>query len=519
VCRASQSRRALPSPSPVGAPVLLAGALLAAPCLFAALAIDRGLGLVPSPSREPRSAPEHAAVAAAARRTVGLDDAFLLDGGSGLLSDLRGEPLLRVRTRDGSPVPRDLYLRSGFFVVPGLDRWQVGALSLQKPDAPDLRLRTPLPQIAVQWLECDRRPAARNLVFAPPHACELHGLSGLEVDAGREWLRQKEPGEQTDYAVAYQPLSLADAGVAPDRRAGDDLLTLPAGIDRAAFDALLQAWDATGSAVRIAERIGMGLSQHCLYEHREPRGPHAHALLNFLFAPEDRHGYCMHFASAAALLLRLQGVPCRIGVGLHGGDADAEVAGARVYGAQHAHAWVEIPCEGRGYVVFDPTPARTRRPDQPAPAPVPDDRPAITTTAPGATGLFDGLAAFASEPWLPVTVLLLVIAASLWPVGAPRRPAHRAPPAAKNARALLVRILRALGSAGHARSPGQTLELFAQQLAARQQLAPEVRAAFTAYQQVRFGGRVFDGEHERLLLLGVAAAERAGYGARTAGQT
>jgi hypothetical protein len=298
-------------------------------------------------------------------------------------------------------------------------------------------------------------------------------------------------------------------------------LTLPAGLDRAAFESLLQAWDATGSAVRIAERIAMGLAQHCLYEQADPRGPHAHALLNFLFAPADRRGYCMHFASAAALLLRLQGVPCRIGVGLHGGDADPDATGARIYGAQHAHAWVEIPCAGPGYVVFDPTPARTRGPDPAAPVAVPDDRPPVAATAAPTSDLFGGIATFAAEPWLPVTVLVLVIAAAVWPVGAPRRRVRPAPPAAKGARALLARILRALADAGQPRSPGQTLELFAQQLAARQQLAPEVRDAFAAYQHVRFGGRAFDAEHERAMLLGVAEAQRGSYDAatRTAGQT
>ena len=518
---ASQSRRT-PSPRPpIGASVLLSGALLGVPCLFAALAIERGLGLVPSPSRAPRAAVEHAAPVVAGPRMVGLDDSFLLDGGSGVLSDARGAPLLRVHTKDGGPVPRDLYLRSGFFAVPGLDRWQIGALDLQQRAGTDHLLHPPLPQPEVSWLEFDRRDGARNLVFVPPHACELRGVPELESDAGREWLRQRERAAQTDYAVGYQRL-LPDPGLAPDRRgAGDGLLTLPAGLDRAAFDALLHEWDATGSAARIAERIGAGLARHCRYDQSEPRGPHAHALLNFLFAPDDRRGYCMHFASAAALLLRLQGVPCRIGVGLHGGDAEAAGKGARLYGARHAHAWVEIPCAGRGYVVFDPTPARTRSPDAPAPSAVPGDGTTIAASAPPAIALLDDLAAFAAQPWLPVAVLLLVLAAAMWPVGAPRSRARPAPPAAKGARTLLARILRALGDAGHPRSPGQTLELFAQQLAARQQLAPEVRDAFAAYQHVRFGGRAFDGEHERRMLLGVAVAERSRHGAgtRTAGQT
>ena len=62
-------------------------------------------------------------------------------------------------------------------------------------------------------------------------------------------------------------------------------------------------------------------------------------------------------------MLRMLSVPCRIGVGLYGG-VPTDRADTRSYGSQHAHAWVEIPLQGRGWVIFDPTP-----PAEPDPAP------------------------------------------------------------------------------------------------------------------------------------------------------
>ena len=56
--------------------------------------------------------------------------------------------------------------------------------------------------------------------------------------------------------------------------------------------------------------------------------------------------------------------------------------------------------------------------------------------------------------------------------------------------------------------------------AASATLAPAVREAFTAYQEVRFGGRVFDRERELCMLLGLDAARRSYDPApRSAGQT
>jgi hypothetical protein len=76
----------------------------------------------------------------------------------------------------------------------------------------------------------------------------------------------------------------------------------------------------------------------------------------FLF--KDREGSCQHFAGAAALLLRLAGVPARVAVGFAPGVRDSH--GAWVVRDRDAHAWVEVWYQGLGWVVFDPTPRATR---------------------------------------------------------------------------------------------------------------------------------------------------------------
>jgi hypothetical protein len=75
-------------------------------------------------------------------------------------------------------------------------------------------------------------------------------------------------------------------------------------------------------------------------------------LVDFLL--RDRAGYCQHFASAAALLLRLAGVPARVVAGF--------ATGAPQSGASFdvrdidAHDWIEVYFQGYGWVPFNPTP-------------------------------------------------------------------------------------------------------------------------------------------------------------------
>ena len=71
---------------------------------------------------------------------------------------------------------------------------------------------------------------------------------------------------------------------------------------------------------------------------------------------DKKRGYCEYFASAAAVLLRLQGVPTRYVTGFSM-DAAEFVGGHYVVRESDAHAWIEAYIPGRGWVEADPTPA------------------------------------------------------------------------------------------------------------------------------------------------------------------
>ena len=88
-----------------------------------------------------------------------------------------------------------------------------------------------------------------------------------------------------------------------------------------------------------------------VYSLQVPAGTSGDLLLDFLTL---KQGYCEQYATAMAVMLRAVGVPARVAVGFTQGVADG--SGAYVVDSHDAHAWVEVPFDGAGWVEFDPTP-------------------------------------------------------------------------------------------------------------------------------------------------------------------
>jgi hypothetical protein len=488
--------------TPVQAADVMAISMMMLACMVGVFAIDRTLSCLPSPSRGDDSSTKPTP-----NRQIGLDDSFILDGGNGILSELSGEQLARVRHPDQSAVKSDLYLRCGFFTVPSMDRWRIGSLRLGPQSSPDGHmLGAPWAGFDVQQLEIERFGGASKFVFLPPDSVQLTGLSRLVVDPRREWLRPKRPNQDT-YLVTYQDLpapSRSSKLNRTDLRLG--LTNLPRGMNVGQLEQLLDEWQVPRNPRSAMAAIADGLAGHCRYSRSEPTGPYAHRIENFLFADVDRHGYCMHFASAAALMLRMRGIPCRIGVGLYGGNADKKVPGARMFGSQHAHAWVEVLYEDRIFI-FDPTPPNSRgQATTPNRGNGEKSDPEIEIDEALIDPLLRLLSPLIGTPAIWAALLGLVILITLIPRRQPKPPARQQVVVAPKARRALHKLLRALAEAGHRRFPGQTLELFATDLAECERLPPEVGTAFATYQEVRFGGREFDRDRAQHMEYGLRAA-------------
>lgn len=181
--------------------------------------------------------------------------------------------------------------------------------------------------------------------------------------------------------------------------------------------AKLQAWFRNGGGFSYSEQApGSG---------RTDSGQDAVA--TFL---KDRTGYCVHFASAMAVMARSLGIPARVAVGfLPGSTTDGRNYTITL---RNAHAWPELYFEGVGWVRFEPTPAtRTGQPPawtlpprttEPAPStsasagagpsvqPSARPRPDLPDPTAGAAGGSSGpLQWLKAIPWRVVGIVALVL--------------------------------------------------------------------------------------------------------------
>jgi transglutaminase-like putative cysteine protease len=72
----------------------------------------------------------------------------------------------------------------------------------------------------------------------------------------------------------------------------------------------------------------------------------------FLF--ETKRGFCGHYASAFAVLMRAAGIPARVVTGYQGGTFN-RFSDYWILRQSNAHAWDEIWIDGRGWIRIDPT--------------------------------------------------------------------------------------------------------------------------------------------------------------------
>lgn len=472
---------------------------VAAATTVLAMALLQAFDLVPAFAR-----PLDPAQSKRAReRQVGLNDRFDLEGGGGF-GDLRRVELVRVTNAEQEALPEDLYLRTTFFDVPGLGSWSTSTFEPEPRDTVgrSLSVRPRVAQVPTLRTTIERRDAARAYVFAPAGTLSIRGLRDLRADLPREWFRQGPDAPALVYEVQSQDLRWVLGELEADERWAPALTQLPQGLDLWLFGSLLQAWaPGSASAEETAAAIAAGLRRQCSYSLEEPSGPYGQPLHDFLAG--NRRGWCMHFASAAALMLRMKGIPCRIAVGLYGGDGEESRPDVRTYGSQHAHAWVELPFRGLGWVVFDPTP-----PDHRGRRGLDAAADAEGTELDPVEEPASALLLVPEAPWLPLVLAAVLLALLIVPGSMQRHAPSSTEQVMRPVRRELLRLLTELARRGHPRAARTTLEEYAAALHAQGIADPELHAAFRAYQDVRFGGRALDAGRLAVFARAAEAARR-----------
>lgn len=177
-------------------------------------------------------------------------------------------------------------------------------------------------------------------------------LSSLRLDAFENLV----PPASSAVGI-YGVTNQRDGGVAqretPAPSMIGECLDLPATTDSRLKELAAQLAEGSPSAAERIQRTVNYLQSKCRYSLSVGRFHSQQPVAEFVF--EKRRGYCEYFASAAVVLLKLEGVPSRYvtGFNLQEGNRQGDHYVVR---QADAHAWVESFVPDRGWIEVDPTP-------------------------------------------------------------------------------------------------------------------------------------------------------------------
>jgi protein-glutamine gamma-glutamyltransferase len=133
-------------------------------------------------------------------------------------------------------------------------------------------------------------------------------------------------------------------------------LSVPIGANPRA-QALAASWAALAPAARMQAAYRFFQQDNLQYTLTPPLLTSADPVDELLYT--SKLGFCEHFASSFAYLMRAAGVPARLVTGYLGGTLNQDTGGKPylIVRQADAHAWVEVWLAGQGWVRVDPTAA------------------------------------------------------------------------------------------------------------------------------------------------------------------
>ena len=164
-------------------------------------------------------------------------------------------------------------------------------------------------------------------------------------------------GEEAQVAFVSQPGSGAPVALQKEEQAyaaavREAYTPLPEDTRSALRELAVQAGIHPGSGTEtLARQVEAYIEQAAVYDIAAPRQP-AQEDFAVYFLKQGKRGWCMHFATSAACMLRALDVPARY---VSGYVCTVEDGAAEVPDYA-AHAWVEYYVQGRGWLMLDPTP-------------------------------------------------------------------------------------------------------------------------------------------------------------------
>ncbi len=259
---------------------------------------------------------------------------------------LSDEVAFRVQFDGPIPAPRDRYWRGLVLYIFNGRSWRAIEPTPRDNGARD-RIDGSLPPLGYTvTLEATNQPYVFTLdmpldvtldkTYMGPQqqVVRTQPIDQRTVYAGRSFVDYRVRGEMTQAHAWYRRLP----------RNGNER-------SRALAEAM---YAEAGSAEAFIDAVLTRFNREQYFYTLEPPLLGADAVDDFLF--ETRRGFCEHYASAFAVLMRAAGIPARVVLGYQGGELNP-LGNHLVVRQSDAHAWTEVWLEDRGWVRVDPTSA------------------------------------------------------------------------------------------------------------------------------------------------------------------
>ena len=257
-----------------------------------------------------------------------------------------GAVAFRVKFEDTIPAARDRYWRGLVLTVFNGRTW-----SMNDPFAGSRVHETVTEKGAPIRYQVTLEPTHQPYVFA--------------LDMPKSWtLEQTFMGPQQqlvraqpiDQRVAYDAVSYTEFSTNADlgNYARSWYQRLPDASNPRTQSVAREMHSAAGSDNAYIEAVLRKFNTEEFFYTLEPPPLGNNSVDRFLF--DTRRGFCEHYASAFAVMMRAAGIPARIVLGYHGGEVNS-MAGHLIVRQSDAHAWNEVWLEGRGWYRIDPTAA------------------------------------------------------------------------------------------------------------------------------------------------------------------
>jgi protein-glutamine gamma-glutamyltransferase len=248
----------------------------------------------------------------------------------------------RVRFDKALPQPKHLYWR-------GPVMWDFDGRTWTAP-----RVIYGAPEIGTNG-----RPVSYELTLEPHNmrwlfALDLPGRVPPRALASSDF--QLLAVEPVNNRIRYQMVSFLESsyGIAENRYALRRALSLPEGSNPRTieFARALRAKHADDREL-MREVLALFRNEKFFYTLSPPLLGE-HPVDEFLFS--TRSGFCEHYSSAFAVLMRAAGIPARVVTGYLGGEVN-QFGNYLIVRQADAHAWAEVWIRGEGWVRIDPTAA------------------------------------------------------------------------------------------------------------------------------------------------------------------